>query len=78
VAAGFPFRGIRGSFISNPCRACARSETARDQRLPGLVGDVKAGVFHAERIEDAFLLELIERLARHDLDTRPRMSVEWL
>ena len=34
----------------------------------GVVGDVEAGILHAERIEQPFLLELIERFAGHDLD----------
>ena len=53
-------------------------ERLGDARLLGLVGDIEARVLHAERIEDALLLELQSDLPETTSTTRPSTSVEWL
>ena len=52
-------------------------ERLGDQRLFGGIGDMEARVFHAKRIKQPLLLELIERFARDDLD-HPAEHVDGL
>ena len=69
AAAGLPgLRNARVVELGVGADLAVVLERLGDARMLCLVGDVEARVGHAERIEDALLLELIERLAR----TRPR------
>jgi hypothetical protein len=59
---------LRSVFKGSAMRAC-----------PCRIGDVEAGVGHADRIENGLLEGLIQRFSRHDLDQPPenvgRMAV---